>query len=95
VWLDSSLQTNQGPIFFAQSSHCFIIPLRLGSQRLKTLILLNPRAFACILDEEFTRLHKIPVVKKLSPVHVEIIDERPLSFRDVIHKTTPLEMRFG
>jgi hypothetical protein len=47
------------------------------------------------LDEEFIRLHKIPIVKKLSPVHVEVINGRSLSSRDIIHKTTPLEVKFG
>jgi hypothetical protein len=38
--------------------------------------------------------HKIPVVKKLSLVHVEVIDGWPLSSGDFTHKTTPLEVRF-
>jgi hypothetical protein len=83
VQLDSLLQNNQGPFLSAQPSHCFTIPLCLGSQRLKTLVLLDSGASACFLDEEFTRLHKIPIVKKLSPVHVEVIDGRPLSSGDV------------
>jgi hypothetical protein len=48
-----------------------------------------------LLDEEFTRLHKTLVVKKLSLVYVEVIDGQSLSFGEVIHKTTPLEVRFG
>jgi hypothetical protein len=95
VGLDSSLQTNQGPILFAQPSHCFTIPLRLGSQKLKTLILLDSGASTFFLNEEFTRNHKIHVVKKLSLVHVEIIDGEPLSSRDVTHETILLEVRFG
>jgi hypothetical protein len=93
--LDTSLQTNQGPYFSAQPSRCFTIPLHLGSQRLETLVLLNFGASTCFLDEEFTRLHKIPIVKKLNPVHVEVIDGQPLSFGDIIHKTSPLEVKFG
>jgi hypothetical protein len=31
--------------------HCFTIPFRLGSQRFKTLALLDSRAFICFLDE--------------------------------------------
>jgi hypothetical protein len=50
------------------------IPLRLGSQILKILNLLDFGAFACFLDGEFTRLHKIPIVKKLIPIHIEVID---------------------
>jgi hypothetical protein len=77
VRLDSSLQTNQGPIFSTQ------------------LALLNFGASTCFLDEEFTRLYKIPVVKKLTPVYIEVINERPLSSGDVTQETTPLEMRIG
>jgi hypothetical protein len=49
--LDCLLQTNQGPILSVQSFHCFTIPFRLGSQRFKTLALLDSRAFICFLDE--------------------------------------------
>jgi hypothetical protein len=73
----------------------FTIPLRLGSQRFKILALLDSGAFACFLNEKFTRLHKIPLVKKLSPVHVEVIDERPLSSGNITYKTIPLEVKFG
>jgi hypothetical protein len=79
VRLNSSLRINQGPILSTQPSHCFTITLCLGSQRIKTLVLLDSRAS----------------VKKLSHVHVEVIDEQPLSSGDVIYKTTPLEVRFG
>jgi hypothetical protein len=47
------------------------------------------------LDEEFIRLHKIPIVKKLSPVHVEVINEQSLSSVNVIHETILLEVKFG
>jgi hypothetical protein len=41
------------------------------------------------------RLHKIPTTKKLSSVHVEVIDGRPLSSGDVTHETAPLKVKFG
>ena len=93
VRLDSSLQNKQDPFLFAQP--CFTIPLHLSSWRLKTLILLDFGAFACLLDEEFTRLHMNHIVKKLNLVHVEIIDGQPLSSRDVTHKIATLEVKFG
>jgi hypothetical protein len=95
VWLDSSLQNKQDPFLFAQPSHCFTILLHLGSWRLKTLLLLDSEAFACLLDEEFTRLHMNHIVKKLNLMHVEIIDGQPLSSRDVTHKIAPLEVKIG
>jgi hypothetical protein len=92
--LDSSLQNKQGPFLSTQPSCCFTIPLHLGSQRLKTLALLDSGASAYFLDEEFTRFHKIPIVKKLSPLHVEVIDSRPFSSREIIHETALLEVKF-
>jgi hypothetical protein len=95
VRLDSSLQINQGPFLSVQPSHCFTIPFYLSSQKLKTLAFLDFVAFACFLDEVFTRLYKIPIVKKLSHVHIEVIDGWPLFSGDVTHKTMPLEVKFG
>jgi hypothetical protein len=95
VRLDSPLQNNQGHFLSAQPSHCFTILLCLGSQRLKTLTLLDFGASACFLDEEFTRLHKIPIVKRLNPVHIEVIDKRLLSFGNITYKTIHLEVNFG
>jgi hypothetical protein len=95
VQLDFSLQINQDLILSAQRSHCFTISLCFYSQKFKTLALLDFGTSTCFLDEEFTRLHKYPIVKKLSLVHVEVIDGQPLFFGDVTHETTPLEMRFG
>jgi hypothetical protein len=73
--LDCSLQNKQGPFLSAQPSCCFTILLHIGFQRLKTLAFLDSGASACFLDEKFTRLHKIPTIKKLSPMYVEVIDD--------------------
>ena len=78
-----------------QPSRCFIIPLHLGSQRLKIFALLDSRASVWFLDEEFMKLHKIPIIKKLNPTHVEVIDKWPLVSGNVIHETIPLEVKFG
>jgi hypothetical protein len=72
-----------------------LLSLCLSSQGLKKFALLDSRACACFLDKKFTRLHKIHIVKKLSLVHVEVIDGQPLSFGNVTHETIPLEVKFG
>jgi hypothetical protein len=90
VQLDSLHQDNQGPFLSAQPSHCFTIPLHLGSQRLKTLVVLNFGAFVCFLDEEFTKLHNIPIVKKLSPdevFHVFLLE--PYKESNISGRTQP------
>ena len=73
---------------------CFIIPLTLGPQKLKILALLDSGASTCFLDEEFAKRHKIHLVQKSEPVHVEVIDGRPLLSGSVIHEPEPIEVAF-
>jgi len=89
----STPQSNPGPFLSAQPSHCFTVSLLLGIQKLQTDALLDSGASACFLDEEFAKLHKFSLVKKPKPVHVEVIDGRPLSSGDVTHETKPLKVR--
>jgi hypothetical protein len=70
-----------------------MVPLHFGIQELQVNALLDSGASACFIDEEFTKLHNIPLVKKPKPVHVEVIDGRPLSSGNVIHETKPLKIR--
>jgi len=63
-------------------------------KKLRIYALLDSGASACFIDEEFTKRHKIPLVKKPTPVHVEAIDGRALSSGDVTHETKPLEVLF-
>lgn len=89
----STSKINPGPFLSAQPSDCFMLPLHLGIQELQADALLDSGASACFIDEEFTKLHNIPLVKKPKPVHVEVIDGRPLSSGNVIHETKPLKVR--
>ena len=70
-----------------------MVPLHLGIQELQADALLDLGASACFIDEKFTKLHNIPLLKKPKPVHVEVIDGRPLSSGNVIHETKPLKVR--
>ncbi len=91
--LDRSLsEDNKGPILSSNPSRCFTVPITLGSQKFKTHALLDSGASACFLDEEFSKLNNIPIVRKPEPVHVEVIDGRPLSSGDVTHETIPLDV---
>src|SRR5450759_2346206 len=93
VQLDSSVsQQHLGSSLPAQPAPCFTIPLSFGPQKLKTTALLDSGASACFLDEEFVKSHKFPLVQKSQPVHVEVIDGRPLSSGSVTHETMPLEV---
>ena len=91
---NSRSQNQQGLPLSAQATYCFTIPLSLGSRRIQAIALLDSGVSACFLDEEFAKLQKIPLVRKAKLVHVEVIDERPLSSGSVTHETIPLEVTF-
>lgn len=92
---NSTPQQQSGSSLSAQPAHCFTIPLCLGPKKLKTLALLDSGASACFLDEEFVRHHKIRLIPKPTPVHVEVIDGRPLSSGSVTHESEPMEVAFN
>ena len=68
--------------------------MSFGPQKLKTLALLDSEAFAYFLNEEFAKCHKICLVQKSKPVHVEVIDGQPLSSGSVTYELEPIEMTF-
>ena len=93
--LDNSIsQQKSGSTLSSQPASCFTIPLFFGPQKTKTLALLDSGASACFLDEEFARRHKVPLVLKPKPVHVEVIDGRPLLSGSVTHESKPMEVAF-
>jgi len=95
VRLDNSVPQQQSDSpFSAQPARCFTIPLSFGPQKLKTIALLDSGASACFLDENFANRHKIRLVRKSKPIHVEVIDGRPLLSSSVTHKTEPIEVAF-
>jgi hypothetical protein len=64
----------------------------MDSISIKIHVLLDSDAFACFVDKDFVDRHKLPLVTKKHPIPVEVIDGRPLVSRDVIHKTTLLDI---
>ena len=46
------------------------------------------------LVEEFAKQHKIRLVQKSKPIHVEVIDGRPLLSGSVTHESEPIEVTF-
>lgn len=87
-------QAKKGSYLFAQPSYCLTIPLSLGVEKLQTLALLDFGTSASFLDREFVKLHKISLVQKSNPVHVEVIDGHPLSSGKVTHETMLLKIAF-
>lgn len=69
-----------------------MVPLHLGIRELQVDALLDSGASACFIDEDFAKLHNFPLVKKLTPVHVEVIDGRPLSSGNITYETKPLKI---
>jgi hypothetical protein len=57
--------------------------------------LVDSGATSSFIDQTFVAQHNIPVVKKSTPVPVEVIDGRTIAFRAITHETTPLELCIG
>ena len=93
--LDNPIPRQQsGSSFSAQPARCFTIHLFLGPQKHKTKALLDSGASTCFLNEEFAKRHKIRLVQKSKPIHVEVIDGRPLLSGSVTHESEPMEVAF-
>jgi hypothetical protein len=46
---------------------------------IKTQTLFDSSAFVCFVDKELVQQHKLALVKKITPIGVEIIDDQNLS----------------
>jgi hypothetical protein len=54
--------------------------------------LVDSGATSFFIDQTFVAQHNIHVVKKSTPVPVEVIDERTIASSVITHETTPLKL---
>jgi hypothetical protein len=57
--------------------------------------LVDSDATSFFIDQTFVAQHNIPMVKKLTPIPVEVIDGRTIASSEITHETTPLELCIG
>ncbi len=57
--------------------------------------LVDSGATSSFIDQTFVVQHNIPVIKKSTPVPVEVIDGRTIASGAITHETTPLELCIG
>jgi len=57
--------------------------------------LVDSSATFSFIDQTFVTQCNIPVVKKSTPVPVEVIDGRTIASGAITHETTPLELHIG
>ncbi len=57
--------------------------------------LVDSGATSSFIDQTFVAQHNIHVVKKSTPVPIEVIDGRTIASGAITHKTTPLELCIG
>ncbi len=57
--------------------------------------LVNSGATSSFIDQTFVAQHNIPVVKKSTPIPVEVIDGKTIASGAITHETTPLELCIG
>jgi hypothetical protein len=79
--------TSKAFIFFTIS-----LIVKTDSSIIKIHALLDSGPSACFMDKDFVDHHKLPLVTKKNPIHVEVIDERSLVSGDVNHETNLLDI---
>jgi hypothetical protein len=57
--------------------------------------LVDSGATSSFIDQTFVAQHNILVVKKSTPVPIEVIDGRTIASSVITHETTPLELCIG
>ncbi len=57
--------------------------------------LVDSDATSSFIDQTFIVQHNIPVIKKSTPVPIEVIDGRTIASSVITHETTPLELCIG
>jgi hypothetical protein len=57
--------------------------------------LVDSNATSSFIDQTFVAEHNIHVVKKSTPVPIEVIDGRTIASGAITHQTTPLELCIG
>jgi hypothetical protein len=57
--------------------------------------LVDSGATSSFIDQTFDAQHNIPMVKKSTPVPVEVIDGKTIASGAITHETTPLELCIG
>jgi hypothetical protein len=66
--------------------------IRIPKDIPQVLALVDFGATSSFIDQTFVAQHNIPMVKKSTPVPVEVIDGRTIASGAITHKTTPLEL---
>ncbi len=75
------------------TQHVEIICIPEEIPQMSTLV--DSGATFSFIDQTFVAQHNNPVVKKSTPIPVEVIDGRTIAFGAITHERTPLELRIG
>jgi hypothetical protein len=69
--------------------------IRIPENILQVSALVDSGVTSSFIDQTFVAQHNIHVVKKSTPVPVEVIDGRTIASGAITHETTPLELCIG
>ncbi len=75
------------------TQHVDIIRIPEKISQVSTLV--DSGATSSFIDQTFVAQHNIHVVKKSTPIPVEVIDGRTIASGAITHETTPLELCIG
>jgi len=69
--------------------------IRIPEEIPQVLVLVDSGATSSFINQKFVTQHNIPMVKKLTPIPVEVIDGRTIASDAITHETTLLELRIS
>jgi hypothetical protein len=69
--------------------------IRIPEEIPQVLALVDSGATSSFIHQTFVAQHNIPVVKKSTPVPVEVIDGRSIASGAITRETAPLELCIG
>ena len=81
---------------FSLNEH-LIIPVNISFNGITiyTHAMIDSGATGSFIDDSFIQNHKIPIVKKLIPIELNVIDGRPISSGKITHNTIKLQMYYS
>ncbi len=83
---------------FLEPTPCFVFPIMIKggkSTTTRTQALIDLGAFTCFINKELVRQHNLSLVKKMTPMAIEMINGQNLSSRLVTHETKSLMVTIG
>ena len=91
---DTTKSKEKGLFVSSDPTPCFTIPIHIKTLdcEFSNKALLYTRAFAYVMNKDFTMKHSLELIRKANLAPVEVIDGWPLASGNVMEEIHPLEV---